>query len=82
MAPTEPFLSPTDVAELLNISARQVRGLLASGELRGMQIGGRGIWRIAPADLQDFIDRQYRRTAEEIHDGVDVDELADHPRNA
>ncbi|WP_343045051.1 hypothetical protein [Pseudarthrobacter oxydans] len=33
------------VAEELNVGQPLVRALLRSGELRGIQIGGRGIWK-------------------------------------
>ena len=57
------FLAVPDVAETLNVTVRQVRALLHSGELRGIQVGGRGIWRIETTELEDYIARQYDRTA-------------------
>ncbi|TXJ03995.1 MAG: DNA-binding protein [Aeromicrobium sp.] len=57
------FLTVPDVAETLNVTVRQVRALLHSGELRGIQVGGRGIWRIESSELEDYISRQYDRTA-------------------
>lgn len=57
------FLAVPDVAETLNVTVRQVRALLHSGELRGIQVGGRGIWRIEAQELEDYIARQYDRTA-------------------
>ncbi len=60
------FLSIPDVAEVLNVSVRQVRSLLSSGELRGIQIGGRGVWRIEDAELERYIARQYERSAEHL----------------
>lgn len=62
------FMSIPDVAEILNVSVRQVRSLLASGELRGIQIGGRGIWRIEDSELERYIAQQYDRTAEQLTD--------------
>lgn len=52
-----------------------MRMLLKSGELRGMQIGGRGLWRIAAVDVERFIAEAYRVTArrinaDEIEDGI------------
>lgn len=58
------FLTLSDVAEILNVSSRQVYALLRSGELRGIQIGARGIWRVEAAELEDYIARQYRRVEE------------------
>lgn len=63
MASQQRFLTVPDVAEILNVTVRQVRGLLHAGELRGIQVGGRGIWRIETSELEDYIARQYARTA-------------------
>jgi excisionase family DNA binding protein len=41
------FLTIEQVAEELNVGQTLVRALVRSGELRGIQIGGRGIWRVA-----------------------------------
>ena len=35
-----------DVAEILNISASQTYALVRSGDLKGIQIGGRNQWRV------------------------------------
>jgi excisionase family DNA binding protein len=59
MVPGPRFLTPTDVAEELNVNLTQVRSLLRSGELRGIQIGGRGIWRIERAELERYIGQRY-----------------------
>jgi len=53
------FLTLADVAEVLNVTSRQVYSLLRSGELRGIQLGKRGIWRIEAVELEDYIQRQY-----------------------
>lgn len=63
MVPAGPrFLTPPDVAGVLNVTVRQVRALLKSGELRGIQLGGRGIWRIEASELEAYINRQYEST--------------------
>lgn len=51
----QPLLSKHDVAEILNVSVKTVGRLIdnGNGDLRGIRIGG--VWRIDPADLQDFI---------------------------
>ena len=54
------FLTISDVADVLNVSVRQVRALLASGDLLGIQIGGRGEWRIENVQLEKYIDEQYQ----------------------
>lgn len=32
---------------------------LASGDIEGIQIGGRGQWRVEEAKLDEYIERQY-----------------------
>ncbi|GAA1813442.1 helix-turn-helix domain-containing protein [Nesterenkonia flava] len=53
------FLTLPDVAEALSISMSQTRALIKSGELEGIQIGGRGQWRVEEAKLDEYIERQY-----------------------
>ncbi len=63
MPPLTPrFLTLADVAEVLNVTVRQVYALVRSGDLRGIQIGGRGQWRVEAVELEDYISRQYART--------------------
>jgi excisionase family DNA binding protein len=56
------FLTLADVAEILNVTSRQVYSLVRTGDLRGIQIGGRGQWRVEAVELEDYIQRQYART--------------------
>jgi excisionase family DNA binding protein len=63
------FLIVEQVAEELNVSVSQIRALLKSGELRGIQVGGRNVWRIAASDVEDYIAEAYRRTAERVAAG-------------
>jgi excisionase family DNA binding protein len=63
------FLTVEQVAEELNVSVSQIRALLKSGELRGIQVGGRNMWRIAASDVEDYIAEAYRRTAERVAAG-------------
>ncbi len=56
------FLTLADVAEILNVTSRQVYALVRTGDLRGIQIGGRGQWRVEDVELEDYIQRQYDRT--------------------
>lgn len=60
------FLTIEQVAMEVNVSEPVIRTLLKSGELRGMQVGGRGVWRIGITDLDAYIQEAYRRTAEKI----------------
>ncbi|MBE4719854.1 helix-turn-helix domain-containing protein [Pseudarthrobacter sp. AB1] len=68
------FLTISQSAEELNVNQNQIRALLRTGELRGIQVGGRGVWRIGANDIEDFITEAYRRTAERIAAGELKDE--------
>ncbi|MCO4263730.1 helix-turn-helix domain-containing protein [Pseudarthrobacter sp. MDT3-26] len=63
------FLTIDQVAEELNVSDAQVRALLKTGDLRGIQVGGKGLWRIGATDVEDYIADAYRRAAERIASG-------------
>lgn len=63
------FLTIEQVAEELNISVSQVRALLRAGDLRGIQVGGRNVWRIGATDVEDYISEAYKLTAERIAAG-------------
>lgn len=68
-APNRRFLTIEQVAQELNVSEVQIRALLRSGDLRGIQVGGRGVWRIGVNDVEDFIAEAYRKTEERIAAG-------------
>ncbi|WP_028278110.1 helix-turn-helix domain-containing protein [Arthrobacter sp. I3] len=75
--PKQPrFLTIEQVAEELCVGLPTVRMLLKTGELRGIQIGGKGLWRVAAADLEQYIEQAYRVTAERIVAGEVPDEDA------
>lgn len=59
--PTPRFLTLVDVAEVLNVTVRQVYALVRSGDLRGIQIGGRGQWRVEADQLESYISGLYDR---------------------
>jgi excisionase family DNA binding protein len=63
------FLTIEQVAEELSVGVPLVRTLLKTGELRGIQIGGRGLWRIGTADVEAYISTPYERTTERIQNG-------------
>ena len=63
------FLTVEQVAEELNVGEPLVRALLKSGELRGFQVGGRGMWRVGAADLEDYISQAYAKTARMVAAG-------------
>jgi excisionase family DNA binding protein len=68
----------TDVAEVLNVTTRQVYALVRSGDLRGIQVGGRNQWRVEDVELEDYIKRQYARSGGREPDPADADR-ADNP---
>lgn len=68
------FLTTEQAAEELNVSSNQIRALLKTGELRAIQVGGRGMWRIGVNDLEDYIAEAYRRTGERITAGEIIDD--------
>ncbi len=61
------FLTLADVADILNISASQTYALVRSGELKGIQIGGRNQWRVERAKLEEYIADAYQRTAANLN---------------
>jgi excisionase family DNA binding protein len=63
------FLTIEQVAQELNVGEPLVRAMLKSGELRGIQVGGRGVWRVGIVDLEAYIEKAYRRTTEKISRG-------------
>ena len=65
---TERFLTLADVAEILNISASQTYALVRSGDLKGIQIGGRNQWRVERTRLEEYINDAYERTAASLTD--------------
>lgn len=66
---SERFLTLTDVADILNVSASQAIALVRSGELPAIQVGGRNQWRVERSKLEDYITEGYRRTAAALADG-------------
>ena len=51
----EKLLTPAQVAERLQVHERTVTRWLRDGYVRGFKLGKE--WRIAPADLQSFMDK-------------------------
>lgn len=58
------FLQLADVAEILNISGAQVYALVRRQELKAVKIGGRGQYRVEADELEAYIQRAYRDTAD------------------
>jgi len=65
---SERFLTLADVADILNISASQTYALVKSGELKGIQIGGRKQWRVERTKLEEYIAQAYESTAASLND--------------
>ncbi len=78
--PSPRFYSLGDVAEVLNISVKQVYALVRRGDLPAIKIGGRGQWRVEHAELENYIGVAYRTTRQYIKDhpfaGDDSSELS------
>ncbi|MCW2494577.1 helix-turn-helix domain-containing protein [Jatrophihabitans sp.] len=72
---TDRFLTLSDVADVLNISASQTYALVRSGELEAIKIGGRGQWRVERDRLESYIDRMYDQTREFVRSPAAKDEL-------
>lgn len=56
------FYTLPDVAEMLNVTLVQARALVQSGELLGIQVGGRNQWRVEGVELEAYIQRMYAET--------------------
>lgn len=56
------FLTLADVTEILKVPMATVRALVRTGELRAIQVGGKGTWRVEDRELQAYIDRCYEET--------------------
>lgn len=69
------FLTLTDVSETLNVSLSQVKALVRSGELAGVKLGGRGVWRVEASELESYIQRMYEQTRATIAQGTGTDSL-------
>jgi excisionase family DNA binding protein len=60
------FLKLDDVAEELNTTHNQIYALVRTGALRAVKIGGRGQWRVARVDLEQYIENAYTETKQYI----------------
>lgn len=72
---TARFLTIEQVAEELNVGVPSIRALLRAGELRGIQVGGRGVWRIGRQDVEDYIASAYQKTSQQLQSGEIEDAL-------
>lgn len=62
------FVQIADVAETLNISARQAYGLVSSGELPAIKVGKS--WRVEVDELENYIQRAYADTRTRVESGT------------
>lgn len=60
------FLTISQVAEELNVGEPLVRSLLKTGELRGIQIGTKRLWRISREDVETYISAAYSLSAHTV----------------
>lgn len=63
------FYTIADVADMLKVSPGAVRNLINNQELRAIQIGGRGLWRIEQSALEEYVQKQYSQSAERLETG-------------
>ncbi|WP_262850852.1 helix-turn-helix domain-containing protein [Mumia quercus] len=71
------FLRLSDVADILNVSERQVYALVRRGDLPAIRVGGRGVWRVESEALERYIADQYAATRDHIAAHPFVDEDSD-----
>lgn len=55
-APPDKLLTPDEVAERLSITVSQVYTLMREGDLVALKIGKRGVWRVATAELDAYVE--------------------------
>ena len=64
--PSPRFMRIQDVALELATTSSQVYALLRTGELQGIQIGGRKQWRIERSKLEEWIQARYQATKQDL----------------
>lgn len=67
--PSRQFITLDDVQVVLSISRSQAYALVRTGDLRALQIGGRGQWRVELTELDAYIERCYQAVGAETADG-------------
>lgn len=56
------FLTPAEVAELLQLTPAEVMTLIDSGELPAIRLSALGAWRIERQALEEYFSAQYEQT--------------------
>lgn len=64
------FLSLADVCEVLQVPMPTVRALVRSGELRAIQVGGKGTWRVENSALEAYIEHRYAAEDQRLREGA------------
>lgn len=59
------LLTPSQLAEHVRVSTKTVMRAIARQELRAVQIGVRGAWRICPDDVEDWLEARANRPRSE-----------------
>ena len=54
------------VQQTLSVSRSQAYALGRAGELRAIQVGGRGQWRVELSELDAYIERAYAATTRDL----------------
>lgn len=58
-APLGRFLTLTDIADVLNLTAAEVLEIVRSGELPAIRLGSIGQWRVEQSVLESFLTDKY-----------------------
>lgn len=52
------MLTLADVSRVLGVTVPTARNLVRRGDIRGFQVGGRGMWRVEQAELDAYVQRK------------------------
>jgi hypothetical protein len=64
------MLTPARGKEILNVGMPAIYALLASQDLRGVQLGGRRVWRVSDEDPVAYLERACTETQDRIAAGT------------
>lgn len=56
------FLTLADITEILQVPMSTVRALVRNGEIRAIQVGGKGTWRVERNEFEAYIQRCYEQS--------------------
>ncbi|VEG29937.1 helix-turn-helix domain-containing protein [Actinomyces howellii] len=60
------FLTITEVAESLQLSAQGVRALIQSGDLPAIQVGARNLWRVPESAFDEYVQNRLAATRQMV----------------